>query len=160
MEPGGRLPQSDRLQLKAMQMFAFSLLFDGGLPNAALRTDEIEVAGRERSTMKAASLTESRAAKPFSVTEPSVPDVRCRKGRNTMIRSHTVQPSEPVAAPTFQKGDVVLLAIGILRRHTRNLAQPQGRRPEMGSILEQTFTGSLIPSRMASTLPARGGFRP
>jgi hypothetical protein len=48
----------------------------------------------------------------FQSAEPSVLDVSCQKGRNNMLRFHTLQSPDLFQALTFRKGDSVFLAKG------------------------------------------------
>ena len=61
----------------------------------------------ERGIVESASPT--RAEQP---AEPSVPDVFCQKGRNDMLRFHTLQLTRLPRPPIFHKGDAVSLAKG------------------------------------------------
>jgi hypothetical protein len=54
-----------------------------------------------------------------------------------MIRSHTVQPREPVAVPKFQKGDAVVLAKGSYEGTLGTFLNLKDDDPKWADILEE-----------------------
>ena len=54
-----------------------------------------------------------------------------------MLCFHTVQPSEPVAAPTFRKGDAVVLSKGTYEGTLGTFLNLKGDDPRWADILEE-----------------------
>ena len=54
-----------------------------------------------------------------------------------MIRSHTVQTPEPVGAPTFQKGDAVVLSKGTYEGTLGTFLNLKDDDPKWADILEE-----------------------
>jgi len=92
---------------------------------------------RKGATLNLASPTKSGAARLSRPAELSVPDVSCQKGRNSVLHFHTQQPPTPVAAPTFQKGDSVVLVTGTYEGTIGTFLNLKDDDPKWADILEQ-----------------------
>ena len=105
----------------------------------------------EPAILKAASPTKSGVEYFFRSAEPSVPDVSCQKGRNNMVRFHTLQSPDLFQVLTFRKGDSVFLAKGSCQGTVGTFLNFRDDDPKWADIFGAELTGSLTPRRMART---------
>src|ERR1017187_7763654 len=69
--------------------------------------------------------------------QPSVPDVPCQKGRENVLRFHTLQSPDLFRVLTFRKGDSVFLAKGSYQSAVGTFLDFRDDDPKWADILEQ-----------------------